>query len=43
MEGGGGGKIAPERGNNRRALRDIRNLVGAHPFPSAIAKRGLSE
>ncbi|RWR92962.1 G2/mitotic-specific cyclin-2-like protein [Cinnamomum micranthum f. kanehirae] len=43
MECGGGGKIAADRGNNRRALRDIRNLVGAHPFPSAIAKRGLSD
>jgi G2/mitotic-specific cyclin-B, other len=24
---------------NRRALRDINNLVGAHPYPCAIAKK----
>ncbi|WOL16827.1 G2/mitotic-specific cyclin-2-like [Canna indica] len=27
---------------NRRALRDIRNLVGAPPYPSAISKRVLT-
>ncbi|OAY65450.1 Cyclin-B2-1 [Ananas comosus] len=34
------------RGNemgNRRALRDIRNLMGAPPYPCAVSKRPLSE
>ncbi|XP_008789359.2 G2/mitotic-specific cyclin-2-like [Phoenix dactylifera] len=28
---------------NRRALRDIRNLVGAPPYPRQVGKRGLTE
>ncbi|KAG9443128.1 hypothetical protein H6P81_018982 [Aristolochia fimbriata] len=30
-------------GNGRRALRDIKNMAGAPPFPPGINKRGLPE
>ncbi|XP_058098523.1 G2/mitotic-specific cyclin-2-like isoform X2 [Magnolia sinica] len=39
-----GGKSAAEVGNNRRALREIKNFTGAPPpYPCAISKRGLPE
>jgi hypothetical protein len=28
---------------NRRPLREINNVVGAHPYPSAIAKKPMLE
>ncbi|KAK1322349.1 Cyclin-B2-2 [Acorus calamus] len=38
-----GGKFASEVGTNRRALRDIRNLVGNPPYPCAVTKRPLTD
>ncbi|XP_078446270.1 cyclin-B2-2-like isoform X3 [Wolffia australiana] len=29
--------------NNRRALKDIRNFMGAPPFPRAVSKRGFQD
>uniref|UniRef100_A0A1D1Y0V4 Cyclin-B2-2 n=1 Tax=Anthurium amnicola TaxID=1678845 RepID=A0A1D1Y0V4_9ARAE len=36
-----GAKFGAEAANNRRALRDIRNFMGAPPYPQAISKRGV--
>nr|CAD1830625.1 unnamed protein product [Ananas comosus var. bracteatus] len=39
-----GVKFSTETGNtNRRALRDIKNLMGAPIYPCAVSKRGLSD
>ncbi|XP_068639758.1 G2/mitotic-specific cyclin-2-like [Aristolochia californica] len=41
--GMGVSKFTTNTGNGRRALRDIKNIVGAPPFPPAVNKRGLPE